>query len=115
MFKIVYIFKGQLKTILEIPQTKYNDFLQAKIVAEFFSGSINDFLTCKLGEILDNDIEKQTEIIIYMKKYSVEGVKNPWSKALDSFKSKRWRHSEAQKKESEKEAAKKIAFEKEKV
>ena len=55
-----------------------------------------------------------------MKKYSVEGVKNPWSKALDSSKSKKWRHSEAKKKASEKEAAKKIAsekdvFEKEKI
>ncbi len=38
-----------------------------------------------------------------MKKYSVEGVKNPWLKALDSFKSKMWRHSKAQKIASEKD------------
>ena len=105
------IFKGQ-KTILEVTQTKYNDFLQEKIVAELFSGSVKDFLTSKLVEILVNHKEKENEIFNYMKKYSVEGVKNPWSKSMDSFKSKRWRYSEAQKKASEKEAAKKVASEK---
>ena len=63
-----------------------------------------------MGEILDNDIEKQTENIIGMKKNSVDGVKNLWSKALDSFKSKRWRHSKAQKIASEKDV-----FEKEMI
>jgi hypothetical protein len=47
-----------------------------------------------------------------MRAYSVDGVKNPWSKALDAFKSKRWRYSVAHKKAAEKEAIEKAAAEK---
>jgi hypothetical protein len=60
-------------------QTRFNDVLKNKLISGIFLGSENDFLSCKLVEELDKKFEKNTEIMSYMKKYSVEGVKNPWS------------------------------------
>jgi len=99
LYYYLIIFQGE-KFVLS--QTKFNDVLKNKLIAEIFLGSENYFLSCKLGEELDKKVEKTTEIMSYMKKYSVEGVKNPWSKALEAFRAQRYRKSLTQKKEAEK-------------